>query len=735
MVLEKLKFNLSASSYKMYNDSQLQFFYTQIIKSQSDTNTVQCYGAAGNVVHNMLEEYIKGNIWDVDLQFRQMWDGRKLPELLGINNQPLDMELYKTAVQRGIHKLKYEYTNAKRTEELFEFPLIDNDRAKINFKGFIDVQHQVGKNVEIIDWKTSSNVEEGAFDIQSKFYYLLFYKKYGYLPKRIVFEYLKIDKTREYTFTIEEIKQFEQELKHVANDIVYNKGWDIENYDLGNYNNIFNNHLQKCETEKQRREGIHTIEAEIKNNRMWFRGELPKRLKTILNLKYKYKQEGAEWSQLYQMGKWDGYKRFFKKNSLPYGFIHDFSRLLDDYNKKYNTQYKFRLIDERDKQVINGVYPTKFQSTERQLRNYQSNAVQTMLEKEVGIMYMGTGLGKTFTTIELMKNINRRTLFIVNRLELVEQAHTDIENTLGVKCGKMSEGNLDVDKQFTVAAVQTIDAICKRNDSSKKQLLLYLYNVSCCIWDECHGVGDSKYYNTVMKHLVNIKYMIGLTGSPFRNGGDTLEMNAVVGFPEVEYSTEWGEKEGWLCPTETYFIQHKQNIKTIIDDDFHSLYNALIVNNDKRNNNIVEICKTYNNKKILVLTKIKQHGHKLLEEIPGSILINSDVDIKTRKENMKKFKSGQVNIMIAGIKIMSLGIDIPDLDIVINASAHKSINDSVQIIGRVKRKIQGKEKGYYIDFFDDNYFKNASNKRMKILKEFGNKIEKVKDLKELKQKI
>ena len=65
----------------------------------------------------------------------------------------------------------------------------------------------------------------------------------------------------------------------------------------------------------------------------------------------------------------------------------------------------------------------------------------------------------------------------------------------------------------------------------------------------------------------------------------------------------------------------------------------------------------------------------------------------------------------------------PDLDIIINATGHKSSIDTIQIVGRVKRKSPGKTIGYYIDFLDEpDTFKSASNKRIKDLSLHGNKV-------------
>ena len=60
---------------------------------------------------------------------------------------------------------------------------------------------------------------------------------------------------------------------------------------------------------------------------------------------------------------------------------------------------------------------------------------------------------------------------------------------------------------------------------------------------------------------------------------------------------------------------------------------------------------------------------------------------------------------------------------IINATGHKSSIDTIQIVGRVKRKSKDKVIGYYIDFVDEPLvFRKASKQRKKDLLFHGNKV-------------
>ncbi len=331
--------------------------------------------------------------------------------------------------------------------------------------------------------------------------------------------------------------------------------------------------------------------------------------------------------------------------------------------------------------------------------------------------------GKSLMAGDIIKKLNRRTLFLVNRIELVRQTKEVFENYLGVKIGEMSEGNLDINKQITVASIQTISAILRRDDKTTKQLKLYLHNITTVIYDEAQNLKSVGMYGDINLYLKNNDYFIGLSGTPFRNSNDTLEMNSLVGFVEYTKTTKELEDEGYLTPTKCFFINFKNKENEDIGD-YNLEYDEFIVNNINRNKVIQSICNNYKNtKKILNTTKRIKHAEILNNMIKDSFVITGETNSKERKQMYNEFKNTKGKILIGSIQIFSAGINIPDLDIIINCSANKSIVDTIQLVGRVKRNSPGKKFGYYFDFNDESkYLKDGVKKRKKILREFGNEV-------------
>lgn len=740
-IIDKLQFNLSPSAINLYKKDQLQFYFNYIVKEIPDTECNKVYGISGNVVHDVLEETAKQNLSENKAieNFNTKWFENNLNTTPSLNGKPLNKDLYQNAVNVGLKHLenKYEFV---RAEESISFPLINDSRATIKLKGIIDLQCKEGDDFVIVDWKTSSKIDDSEdFKRQLKHYCLLVYKKYGIVPKSCYVEYVKINKTKAYSFTEQQLIDYEQQVLTLAEDII-DKGHNIKNYSFNEeeLNSPFNAHKKKISKEINKRMKQNVIQCCILNNKLYFLSKLPDTLRKAMNLKYSYYKEGYQFSEAFQRRQWDGKKYLMKKDYIPFAFIRDFQKMLIDYNNFYNTNYSLNIEDRRDEKVLNKKFNTNFKEAPFNLRYYQKQAVDVANRKMIGIINIGTGLGKTAIACELIKKLNRRTLFLVDRIELVRQTKENLEQYLGVEIGEMSEGNIDISHQITVASIQTISAILKRNNEDSERLKRYLYNITVCVSDEVQRVKDEGIYGIVSSYIVNCLYSIGLTGTPWRNDGSTLEMNAFCGFPIYNKTTKEGENEGYLCPTKCYFIKPdlpSEEPEMLDNSSYNDMYDAMITHNDNRNNLIKNLVEHFDktNKKIMVITKKIEHAKKLEKLIPNSFVITSKTNANKRKQMYEQFKEKGGFVLIGGIKIFSAGIDIPDLDVAINTTAHKSDGDTIQLIGRTKRKIENKTHGYYIDLDDQHsYFRGAAKRRKKILKQFNNEVFEINDIKEIK---
>lgn len=252
---EKIFLNLSPSSINIYYQSPLLFYLTYIKRAPDDTKVPLCYGLSGNIVHECLEKYALGQITQ-DQAYAYLlsqWEKNGLHLHKDINGQVLNPLDYINALIRGIEVVNKH--NNHLCEERITLPLIENQEIRIGIKGIIDLQatEKVSEEYTIIDYKTSNGISENdGFRRQALFYNLLVHKKKNIVPKKTSFHYLKHGVIKEYRFTIEEIENFEEELVRIANNIL-SWGTNIENYPIGEIEDLFNSKKGACLKEIERR--------------------------------------------------------------------------------------------------------------------------------------------------------------------------------------------------------------------------------------------------------------------------------------------------------------------------------------------------------------------------------------------------------------------------------------------------------------------------------------------------
>ena len=227
------------------------------------------------------------------------------------------------------------------------------------------------------------------------------------------------------------------------------------------------------------------------------------------------------------------------------------------------------------------------------------------------------------------------------------------------------------------------------------------------------------------------------SGTAFRDDGNDMMINAVTGYKIFDLSSKVLIDKGWLVKPKIIFIKDymtKEEVKKLEEEtktglinesmDYANYYEKLIHKNPKRNNKILETFVNNKGKKILILTKLVEHGKFLNNIIRNSKHLYGATPKEEREQIMKEFKGDELNVLISTISIFSEGIDIPSLDIVINAAANKGNVKTIQILGRILRKLEGKKEATYYDFIDETkFFKLASYARKRILVKEGHDIE------------
>ncbi|MBN2286679.1 MAG: DEAD/DEAH box helicase family protein [Tissierellales bacterium] len=152
-----------------------------------------------------------------------------------------------------------------------------------------------------------------------------------------------------------------------------------------------------------------------------------------------------------------------------------------------------------------------------ELRNYQKEAVHSLMAmrengETIALLYHATGIGKTVTACMDAKQVNGRTLFLVNALKLADQADKTFaklwpEASRGFYTGSSKDKNADV----IFATVQSIS----------KNLMVFLPDsFQYIVVDECHHAA-SKTYQKIFSYF-KPQFILGLSATPERSDGEDM---------------------------------------------------------------------------------------------------------------------------------------------------------------------------------------------------------------------
>jgi len=116
-----------------------------------------------------------------------------------------------------------------------------------------------------------------------------------------------------------------------------------------------------------------------------------------------YQVSGAEWSEKYKDGTWDGkislYNR--KEKSFPTGLLFRVKELLKEHN------VEFVIESHREKPSTESVVQTAFAEYSRELRPYQELVIQAAIAKGRGVLSVATGGGKALCVSTPILTVNR----------------------------------------------------------------------------------------------------------------------------------------------------------------------------------------------------------------------------------------------------------------------------------------------------------------------------------------
>lgn len=349
------------------------------------------------------------------------------------------------------------------------------------------------------------------------------------------------------------------------------------------------------------------------------------------------------------------------------------------------------------------------------LRDYQVEPVRSLIEtlgnKKNAILQALPSFGKSFILPFVLKDLRKKTLIIIDRVDLVTQMSNEFKtNTVNLKLLILNSKNL---KGLNILdTVDSADVVI-----TTFQLLhanrIFLENIKdafdMIVVDEAHVIG-AKVFTHILSSF-NAKYRLGLSATPTRSDGNQTLLNQTLGKNIIH-------GKGDLLKVQVEVVRTKiamRGYDAILG--FNACYTEFLTENLPF---ILEVIKKYSNRKLLIYTTsnhLQQTLSNTLSKNEPVAILNSTTKKKDREKYLEDFENGSLRILIAGT-ILQKGISIKKLDCIINL-ASQTKESLEQVIGRLRRVAT--EDGYikptplFVDIYWGGILYNQSVKRSGFL--------------------
>ena len=351
------------------------------------------------------------------------------------------------------------------------------------------------------------------------------------------------------------------------------------------------------------------------------------------------------------------------------------------------------------------------------LRPYQTKALNKWLKAQNrGVLVLPTAAGKTFIALEAIHQLQKQTLIVVPTIDLIDQWRKRIKECLGLESGAIGGGENTV-RMITVATY----------DSAYLQATVLGNKFMLLIFDEVHHLASPGYMQIAEMYIA--PYRMGLTATFERIDerhkllprlvGDLL-INVEVGeltgkhlapYTYEKLNVELSPQEQQLYTKEMKTFRkylREKHIRMRSPRDFQRFIMRtgrdprareallarnralkLAMNSKEKIRALGEQLHANKNEKTLIFTLHTDLVYAVSRRflIPAITYLTPKEE---RREILENFREGKYNTIVTS-QVLDEGIDVPDATVGYILSGTGSTRAYVQRLGRLLRKVEGKQ--------------------------------------------
>lgn len=355
------------------------------------------------------------------------------------------------------------------------------------------------------------------------------------------------------------------------------------------------------------------------------------------------------------------------------------------------------------------------------LRDEQPQAVDRLLEHDIGVLSGTTAFGKTVVAIKLIAERKINTLIIVDKASLITQWKNKLTEFLAINeplpvsdssvkkrgrkkaisiIGQLGQGKNSLGGIIDIALMQSLNR--------KNEVRECVKDYGMIIVDECHHVAAVS-FDEILK-AANAKYVYGLTATPVRKDGHHPIIFMQCG--PVRYRDD-AKKQAEKRPFDHFVIPRFTALRVSLDKDEKDVsiqeHYSLMVVNEMRNQMIVDdVVKSHESgRNCLVLTERTNHleliAGKLRERISEVMTLRGGRGTKEIAEIFKRISETPADkqlTLVATGRYIGEGFDEPRLDTLFLTMPISWKGTLQQYAGRLHRLFAEKREVQIYDYVD-----------------------------------
>lgn len=434
-------------------------------------------------------------------------------------------------------------------------------------------------------------------------------------------------------------------------------------------------------------------------------GILDKKTVKALDRRTSYLVDGYQFSPAFKKHRWDGRNHLLRilpsagVMRVPAGLAepavevleaHGFGVVLEDWRRWPKERVKYPWSDS--------------------LRPHQLSAVEAAIAHRGPFNALGRGIldmairsGKTRTAAAIIAAFECRALFVVTSQLLLDQQHGALQDVLHTHVGMVGDGRWEP-RDVTVAMVHTL---ARRWKSRECKALMA--GADLVVFDECHHAANSAAWRRILTGSPG-PYKLGLSGTvdlseeeDGESDAGAIWLRAATGPVLYQVNASHLIGEGYLLRPDIRLYPVREPEGVIRRRWSSKLFNDLIHLNPARNQRIADIASDLVRKEklttLIVAERLEQIA-MLVDMLRARGLTAAAVIGKTGKTDRKRL-IGQIgeHVDVLVSNVMGEGVDLPNVEAVINAAGGRSAVDTVQRM-RCLTPAEGKTKAVFVDFLD-----------------------------------